>query len=414
MRRRNDILGALGLLAGLLMAGAVGCDVQRASADSDGSQAAEAEESEPEAEEESTKVEAESGSEAETGEETDEGSTDGEVSVERMMDPTAPMPKQARRALESIEFDPKPKDLTRDSHYWVSNENHHYLIREQIADHEGLFVGVGTDQVYMMAAWAKSPIILPMDFDEQIRNVHHLYGVVLKRTDDPQTFIHRWSDTHKEKIEGWIEEDYGDERVAELKKTLEMANDHIYYRLRTTAEQYRKAEVPCFITDQSQYDFIKGLWERGRVVPLRGNLIGGTTMLQMAETLKQLGLRLGLLYTSNAEQYFEFTPEYRRNIVVQPFAEESLVLRTRPMEALGVAEGAKYHYNLQKGRNFAEWMQYNHITKVSHLMLWYKSDLEETDGVSYIRKEAPHSDNAPDIAEVGDYDLEIDAPTDTP
>ena len=406
MRRGSDILGVLGLLAGLLTLGAGGCDVQPAAAGSDGASSAEAEkaeESEPKADQEPT-----------SSEESQAVSADGEVSVERMMDPTVPLPKQARRALQAIDFDPKPKDLTRDAHYWVSNENHHYLIRDQIADHQGLFVGVGTDQVYMMAAWAKSPIILPMDFDEQIRNVHHLYGVVLKRTDDPQTFIDRWSDKHKEKIEGWIEEDYGDERAAELKKTLGMANDHIYYRLRTTAEQYREAEIPCFVTDQSQYGFIKGLWERGRVVPLRGNLIGDTTMLQMAETLKDLGLKLGLLYTSNAEQYFEFTPEYRRNIVVQPFSRESLVLRTRPMEALGVAEGAKYHYNLQEGRNFADWMQSNHTTKVSHLMLWHKSDLEATEGVSFIRKEAPHSDNAPDIAGVGDYDLEIDDPTDTP
>lgn len=380
----------------------VSCDLPRASATGDG-------ESERSSES-SSAGEEQSGRGEESAGESEDAESEGPTAVQRALDPAVSLPDEFERALSDIEFDPRNRDITRDSHYWVSNERHHHLYRSQIRGQGGVLMGVGTDQNYLFAGWAKSPILLLVDFDAQIQNVHRIYELVFERNDDPESFIQQFRESNVDEIRAWIREAYDDEkRVEELDQVLEYASDSIFYRLRTTAEQYEEAEIPTFLTSRKQYEFVRGLWERDRVFPIRGDLTGDDAMLDIAETLESLGLSIGLLYVSNAEQYFEFSPAYRRNIVVQPFDDDSLVLRTRPMEALGVPEEGKYHYNVQPARNFAGWLRHNRVEKVSHLMLWYREDAEETEGFSIIEKRPLRSDPRPEIAEVSaDYEVEFD------
>ena len=413
MWQARKSLGVAAWAVALLFLLSPGCTTNQASASGNSDEKAEKEKEQAAGDSEAAESKHASVSDETEPTESSEPSKSQESSgpslVERAMDPSRPLPKKARKVLSDIEFDPQPKNLTKDSHYWVSNEHFHHLFKSKVEDHGGIYMGVGTDQNYMIAAWAKSPILLMMDFDGQIRNVHQIYGVVFDHVDEPDQFVHKWKDEDAEKIRGWLEEAYGDdeERLEALKETLKIARPHIYYRLRKTAERYEEREIPCFLTDESQYDFIKGLWERNRVFAIRGDLTGDTAMMEIATALESLGLELGLLYLSNTEQYFEFTPTYRRNVVVQPFSKDSLVLRTRPMQGLGYPEGGEYHYNIQKGRNFANWMRYNHVTKSKHLLGWYKQDDRDVDGLSYIKTDAPISDDAPEIAGVGEYDLDI-------
>ncbi len=318
------------------------------------------------------------------------------------MDPTEPLPKVVRQALEDIEFDPHPESLTRDSHYWVSNEHHHYLFREAVDGHGGIYMGVGTDQNYLIGAWAQPAILILMDFDEQIRNVHHLYELMFSRADTPEEFIDLWSAQNADEMHTALKEKYGEgERFDALKRTFDIARAVIHARLRMTARAYERREIPSFVTDQDKYDFIRSLWENDRVFPVRGDLTADTTMVDIATTLDELGLSMGIIYTSNAEQYFDFTPAYRRNIAVQPFDDESLMLRTRPASAFGFPEGGEYHYNVQPGLNFADWMQNNTILNSWRLLSRHREDAD-TQGLSYIREAPEPSDNPPQLAELPD------------
>ena len=55
------------------------------------------------------------------------------------------IPGDWRAAFSAIEPDPHPEKLTRDSHYWVSDEQRHDLFRESITNLGGIFIGLGTD-----------------------------------------------------------------------------------------------------------------------------------------------------------------------------------------------------------------------------------------------------------------------------
>ena len=105
-----------------------------------------------------------------------------------------------------------------------------------------------------------------------------------------------------------------------------------------------------------------------------------------------------ILYPSNAEHYFEYGPTYRRNIIEMPFADNSKILRTRQMAFLGLAEDEDYHYNMQSGANFQQWLKVN-ITKEQKEMLRKRSKTETT-GLSVLDIDPPQSKKAPTIAPI--------------
>ena len=156
--------------------------------------------------------------------------------------------------------------------------------------------------------------------------------------------------------------------------------------------------VPTFLTDESQYQRIRQLWLNHRVFPICGDLTGNKAMLDIAKALNDSGLKMTILYPSNAEHYFAYGPEYRRNIINMPFADNSLILRTRQMRSLGLAEEEDYHYNMQTGANFIKWLQTTNI-KDQHSMLKKRSKTETT-GLSVLDYEPEPSKKAPPIAEM--------------
>lgn len=316
------------------------------------------------------------------------------------LDPSQPFPEAIAERFLAIPFDPPPESLTRDTHYWVSNENFHHLYKPHIDGHGGIYLGVGTDQNYLMAAWARSPVLFLMDFDEEIRNVHHIYGSIFRRVDTPREFISQWAPANEAEVKAWIAEDNPDEaRQAELFRTFEVSRQTIFWRLRTAAERYRELELDTFLTDQDQYAFVRDLWRNGRAFPVRGDLTADDTLVDIAAALEEFDLPMGLIYVSNAEQYFNFTPEYRRNLSIQPYDEDSLILRTRPMRRLGYPEDGEYHYNIQGGQNFAEWLTTHRILNVGRLMIGYKTDDPEVEGLSFIRRSPRPSERPPEVAQ---------------
>jgi hypothetical protein len=368
----------------------------------------------------------------------DAGTADAAVErsvTELAMDPTVELPEAVRTSLAAIENDPEPESLVRDSHYWVSNENFHHVFRKHIDDHGGVFAGVGTDQNYLMAAWARSPIILMIDFDEQIRNVHDIYGVILRRVDTPDALRKAWR--QPDQVAEWIDADFEDDRARALRKTYSNARGIIYARLRKVAKAYTEREIPTFLTDQTQFEFIRDLWRNERVFAFRGDLTGPKTMIQIGRALREHGLSMGLFYTSNAEQYFPFTPEYRRNILALPASDASMVLRTRPYRGLGLPmdpepeleereqkkrdkmleemteeereeflakevadRTGEYHYNVQRLSNMQTWLKTSDVEDVLYLLRKRRTNDDEVDGLSTISAEPLPSKSPPEIAPV--------------
>lgn len=320
-----------------------------------------------------------------------------------------------RKYISQIRADPAPEEIVRNSHYWVSNEHHHELWYPYIKDRKGAYIGVGTDQNYLLAGWAKPDLLILMDFDGEIEKLHQIYHFFFKISASPQDFIKRWhkhyrqdsidkltahftqlqqTQVHTASLSKKKAKRYIRSRV----KIYKLIQSLIYRRLRKTLKKYRALKISTFLDDETQYNFIRSLWKQGRVLAIRGDLTAQYTMLDLASTLKKINMPLNVLYLSNAEQYFPLTPEYRRNIIAQNWGEKSYALRTLGWRILGyVEEDEKYHYNIQGGLNFKQWLEVSRTTKAGRIVI-KAGEKTKTPGFSIIKRTAKPSKSSPKIA----------------
>jgi hypothetical protein len=316
-------------------------------------------------------------------------------------DPYGPVSDEVQARFAGIESDPKPPELTRNSHYWVSNERSQFLWYEALSNKGGIgdaYIGVGTDQNYMLAGWAKSNFIVLMDFDQAIVNLHQAYRVFFAAADTPEDFLALWTEEKEAEGQKLIAAAYPNkEERKPIARAYKIARKLVYLRLKRLKRQYPPLNIPTFVTDQEQYDHIKKLSANGRVHAVRGDLTADQTMQQIGIALRDSDMKLGVLYFSNAEQYFEYTPAVRRNVLAQPFSDASMVVRTLGWESHGFVDGEEYHYNIQAGLNFAGWMKTSMVSKAGRL-LRHKT-MTDIPGNSVIKGEPQQSARLPEIAE---------------
>ena len=89
--------------------------------------------------------------------------------------PVAPLSAEHARVLRSVPEDPAPEGLFSDTHYLISNEDRPERFRGAVSDLGGLQLGVGTDQNYLFAGWARPQVLALIDFDQQVVDLHRVY-----------------------------------------------------------------------------------------------------------------------------------------------------------------------------------------------------------------------------------------------
>ncbi|MCB9521495.1 MAG: hypothetical protein H6699_11555 [Myxococcales bacterium] len=271
-------------------------------------------------------------------------------------DPTVPLPANIRSQLEAVAPDPEPEALTRDSHYWVSNEEGHWIVRDTIANIGGVYIGVGTDQNYVMAGWARSSLVVMLDFDQQIANVHEAYGVLFKHATTPADFLAYWDDDRLDEVIALVNADLPPARAEAVARSLRASIHLCGARLRRLAREYTRDGVVAFVNDQTEYDFIRNLWINNRVFAIRGDLTASSAMTGIARVARDNGMPVRLLYLSNAEQYYTYDPQTVANITAMPFDDHSWVLHTRQYGNWSRVVEGNYHYALQRGTDYAAWV----------------------------------------------------------
>ncbi len=309
----------------------------------------------------------------------------------RANDPNVQFPGVMAEYFENLQSDPDPEELVRSSHYWVSNENAHYVWYPYVRDLGGVISGVGTDQIYLIAGWMQASLIIPMDFDRKITMLHLAYGAAFLDSENIQQFLEFWNNNAEERMRHSMERYFPDlaGQVLEIWKT---AQPIVRSRLGKLIRKYgvkhkndKASGVPTFVTDETQYQHIRMLWKNHRVYPVCGDLTGTVGMKSIANALNKAGMKMSVVYTSNAGQYFSYTPAFKQNFIDMPFSEKSLILRTRQLSSLGVAEPDDYHYNIQNAQNFQRWLKAGHISDMPKMLR--KRSKTSTIGLSMILEE---------------------------
>ena len=298
-------------------------------------------------------------------------------------DPSHPLSPGAREILAAIRHDPPPESIIRETHYWRSNEQAHEVWAEHIDGLGGAYVGVGADQNYVLAGWARPSLMILMDFDMGIVNLHRLYHAAFVLAPTPADFMAVWRGP-PEVLLSKAESLYPHERQAELRYASRAATWRVRQQLGRVRARHLSLKIASILTDEAQYAHVRDLWLNGRITAVRGDLTGPHTMLDIAVALDKLGIPLNTLYLSNAEQYFSFGSGYRRNIAALPFGERGCLLRTAHTKHYDQpSDEPFYHFSMQSGANARMWMLYGYPKRFWQLYKY--RTLTATTGLSEIR-----------------------------
>ncbi len=284
-----------------------------------------------------------------------------------------PLSPEVRKALEAVRSDPPPKNLIYNRHYSTSNEYRQYLYRAKIKPRGGMFIGVGSEQNYVLSGWAKPELMVLFDFDQWIVDLHAIYGVFFLAARTPAELLKLWHPRNQKKAEALLRAPPRTKALADrLMKIYKSTRWQIYKHLRFISGIYRKHRVPIFLSDQQQYDHIVALYRNNRVFAVRGDFTADRTMKDLAAFARRFKIPVRMLYLSNVEYYFEYNKgRYRQNMLDLGFGDPSLVLRTV------VRTSSRYRYVYQTGENFQRWLSCRCVHKVKTLTRYGKLEGHE-------------------------------------
>jgi hypothetical protein len=108
--------------------------------------------------------------------------------------------------------DPPPKEIVHGQHYWVSNEERPELFREDLekSGGGGVYIGVGAEQNFVFAGWARPDVMILMDFDEAIPDLHRAFASVFLRASTKEAFVAAFGGDKQAQLLAWLREDYPD------------------------------------------------------------------------------------------------------------------------------------------------------------------------------------------------------------
>ncbi len=252
------------------------------------------------------------------------------------------------------------------THYIYPNEDRGFITYPYIKNRGGAILGVGSDQNYTFAAIARSELVFLLDYDAIVVHIHRVNQAFIKHEDTPDGFVERWNPANREaSLEIIAKEWDGDPMASTYQRTLRSLNNIMYNHYKRTRAPSESGQT-SWLRDKAHYDYVRDLWQKGRIRTLKGDMLGPNAMMGVGKALHELNVPMRIYYTSNAPNAWggAMTPEYKRNVASFPMDEDSIVL-----QALGwtneFGQTGHWHFNVQDGPEAQE-----RLTKDGYAWLW--------------------------------------------
>lgn len=276
----------------------------------------------------------------------------------------------------------------------ISNEARLELFRKVVLNRRGGYVGVGSTQNFVLAAWADVEWVWLMDFTRIVVDANKTHIAFIEASPSYSQFLALWQPANKAAglrlIRKRYAQDPGLKKIEHAYLTAARFVTKRFGQLAGWAKQHRYA---TWLNDAKLYGRIRRLALRGRIRALRGDLNGPHTLCGIGEAARRMGVRVRILYTSNAEEYKVFRPykwTFRRNVRNLPADDKSLVLRTYtfspsrlpwPQGWKGVSK-VGFHYNAQPLGGFQNLLK---LPKLDVKQVMTRATDADRDGFSLIQ-----------------------------
>lgn len=245
------------------------------------------------------------------------------------VDPWGPVSAEQRAVMLAGDEEPR---ITTTDHYVKTNERRHDVWFPYIADKRGIYVGVAADQNYTLIAVAKSEFVFLMDLDWRITELHRAYEVLIEASETAEILHSRFLAKNEEEsvalIQAALEDQLGAEQLRQVTMSWRSARETVYLHLQNVIARKQDGVATSWLSNPDYYAHIRKLYQSDRVRMLVGDLTGPTTLKTIAKAAEGLGLPVNVVYLSNAEEYYDYTSQYRSNIHALPSTDQSVLLRT--------------------------------------------------------------------------------------
>ena len=263
-----------------------------------------------------------------------------------------PLTEAQRKIVEATQSDKLPEPTW--DRYVISNEWRHDIVFPKVAGLGGVYIGVATDQNYTMAAAARAELLVLMDYDSEVVNMHRIYAIFMRecQTAEELRALFTQKNTYKAG-ELLVNNAATKELGAKLVKTYASHRERVATYLYHVANIRVGQRHPSWLGDPAAYSYIRGLVLNGRFLPVQGDLNGTVALKSIGETARALQLPVHIIYTSNAESFFKYNPQFRDNLAALPHDEKTVILRTYK-HGMPSPIGDLWHFNLHQLDDFLE------------------------------------------------------------
>ncbi len=245
------------------------------------------------------------------------------------VDPWGPITEEQRAVMHAGDEEDR---ITTPIHYVQTNERRHDVWFPYLADKRGIYVGVAADQNYTLIGVAKSEFVFLMDLDWRVTELHRAYEVLIEASETPEILHQRFhednADASVQLIEEALRGKVDDAQLRQITMSWRGARETVYLHLERVIARTQDGAQTSWLSNPEYYAHIRKLYQNDRVRFLVGDLTGQKTLATIGRAAEGLGLPVRVVYLSNAEEYYDYTKQYRQNIMGLPTDENSIVLRT--------------------------------------------------------------------------------------
>ena len=303
-----------------------------------------------------------------------------------------PLSPEQRALVQATQGDklPEPTWLR----YVVSNEWRHDVVFPKVANLGGVYIGVATDQNYTVAAAARTELLVLMDYDSEVVNMHRIYHAFIAQSETAQEMRALFQQKNAtQAAELLMRTAATPELGKKLVRTYNTFRERVAIYLFHVAHIKVGTRMPSWLGDPEAYAYIRGLVQGGRVLAIQGDLNGTVALRSIGDTARALKLPVRIFYTSNAESFFKYNPQFRANIGQLPHDDKSVMLRTFK-HGMTAPIGDLWHYCLHQIDDFLGRLEnpaYNNVYRVMVDLERKGGKQIEATGVSYYDGSVPRT-----------------------
>ncbi len=220
--------------------------------------------------------------------------------------------------------------------YVVTNEPQQHLFAPYVKNLGGGYVGLGADQSYSFIAHARSQWAWLFDYDPTVVRLHYILRAIILSAPTRQGFVDAFDSKNTKATAALIKKSLADSAFPNSKPL----SDSEVSSVEGTFIVSRSALSDAYIlaikqsnnfhwlrTDEA-YKYIRTMYQQGRIVSLKGNLLTSVAIPSIGASAKKLGVPVRVYYTSNADDQWPLNQAYRDNLLSLPFDDKGVMVHT--------------------------------------------------------------------------------------